>query len=158
LAGIRHRPEGEAKIEHDPEKQYIEGLARIKCIEATISTIQSNIKNLKSSFQKLSARIDHIEIQRFQEQLTSLSSSLLETNRGIANFEIDFIQYHVINATRSQNISSVDRKRLSGYITLEFGRVQEAIKHSIEPLSIATEFRKKCVEVSKEYGLDAFGI
>ena len=145
-------------MEQDPEKQYIEGLARIRGIEATISTIKSDIKNLKSSSQKLSERIDSIGIQRFQEQITSLSSSLLETNRGIANFEIDFIQYHVINATRNQNLSSVDRKRLSGYITLEFGRVQEAIKHSIEPLSIATEFRKKCVEVSREYGLDAFGI
>ena len=144
--------------DYDPEKQYIEGLARIKGIEATISTIQSNIKTLKPSFRQLSERIDHIEVQRFQEQITSLSSSLLETNRGIANFEIDFIQYHVINATRSPNLSSVDRKRLSGYITLEFGSVQEAIKHSIEPLSIAAEFRKKCVEVSKEYGLDAFGI
>jgi hypothetical protein len=47
-------------LDNDPEQQYIEGLTRIKGIEASLSTKQ------------ISDRIGALEIQGLQEQIMSL--------------------------------------------------------------------------------------
>jgi hypothetical protein len=132
-------------MENDSETEYIKGLARIKSVEASIEVIKS----------QLAHKVNDVQLQSLQKQITSLSESLLQTRRALAYLDIEIMRLHMNRAIR-QRLQSPTKERAREYIDSEYGKAMEAIKNSPKPLTVAREFRDECVKYSQQYKLDAF--
>ena len=132
-------------MENDSETEYIKGLARIKSLEASIEVIKS----------QLAQKVDDVQLQSLQKQITSLSESLLHTGRFLAYLDVETMRLHMNRAIR-QHLQSPTKERVREHIDSEYGATKEAIKTSLKPVAVAQRFRDECEKCSERYKLDAF--
>lgn len=146
-------------MSQDPEQQLYSDMADLT---EKVPKIQNAVKSINTRLNKLSSRIENLELMAFQEQINSLNDkidslngNLLNVSRAIARFEMDFTQSHMCVAIRN-HVSGQKQKDLEEHVKMLFAKYREVIKHSLDPVSIALEFRVECVKCSNEYNLDAF--
>ena len=144
---------------NDPEQQLYKDMDDLT---EKVPKLRNEVKSLKRRLTIMSKRVESLELMAFQDQISkldekvnSIGAVLINTNRSLARFEMDFMQYHVCRAIRS-SLKSPERDKLLDHISMEFARGTESIKHSSNPLSISTKFTKECVEYSDKYNLDAW--
>jgi len=70
-------------MEDDSESKFLRELAEIEDFKNRVDDLQTNV-------EELSDRIDKIEVLDIQKQINSLHDSLLETQRLVSGFRIDY--------------------------------------------------------------------
>ncbi len=133
----------------DPAYSYID--AKVKPLEP-----------LKARFIKLSNRLEDLEVLKLPEQIYSLGDEVKDiktqlniVSREMATFEMEFLQYHMLNMIENKKLTPTVRSRLREYIASEYATSDERAK-TVAPFEVLKDFRKKCVDCSNKYNLHAF--
>jgi len=151
-------------MEIDPEGKFLKECAKIEAVEADVEKLQGYIKKLRAENKKLSEQISGFEIQGFHNQLAALNNkisametSILKTQRTMAFDQLDAVQLHMIENARLQlkEYPSILR-RVREHVIAEMAKVNVLIDSSSEPLEVAAQFRKDCVDYSNEHKLKVF--
>jgi major membrane immunogen (membrane-anchored lipoprotein) len=128
-------------MEEDSEKQILEGMA----------DLNREIGKLRSDCKKLSKRINHLELQGFQDQLNTLNDSLLETQRELARLDILYAANVILGAAESQIPKTSNH--FTAQLRVDAGRAQAEVDKSEEPIKVAAEFAKRSCGDAEKLGI-----
>lgn len=127
-----------------------------------VAKLKKELRSLKNKVNRIMADSEGVNLLGLQEQITALdkkvdsvNDGLLEVSAALADFEIDFVQYHM-KSIIGNKLESPELDRANEYVVAEFSKSRESIKHSTNPLSVMRDFRHNCMELSKKYKLGAF--
>ena len=110
---------------------------------AKIEGIEDEIKKINVGHKNLSKRVDRLEIQGIQEQLNSFHDSLLETQRHVAQFRIDY-EVNNIQTFLSQH------KHLRTQLVIDASDIKSKIRVSNNPYKLIVKFHDKWIKKLEE--------
>lgn len=135
----------------------IEG--QIRGFKTITDNLHKEIEKIESSNRELTKKIKNIEIQGLQEQITSISQSLLETNRYLANIDIAYLRVFLLKWLANVPSKEIEPKlflRAIDFVKDHAISSQERAKLSQTPLDVSENYTKECKEFFKNNELHAF--